>query len=348
MGLMDDVSTRLGIAAPAPRFRVVSEDERAQSSADIRNARPEALAEFIGQRGAVFNLSVECAAAEMDGKLPDHILLEGPPGLGKTSLAQCVAARLGVRFVEIPGTALVKVNDAAAALARIGERGDGPALVFVDEIHVICKKAQVLLLSALEDGWFQPSGAERIELAPFCMIAASTNPGLLDRPVLDRFGIREALDYYPAEVLEAIVVRYAAAQGVALGEGAAALIASVGRGTPRVANSLFRRIAVFARVAGLECVSADIVRAALGQLGIDEFGMEAKDRAILRALFGQSTPVGIETLAARLETDAETVKSREGYLMRLGLLRRSGRGRIATKGAYRALGEIPPVWVPLF
>lgn len=374
--LMEQISNKMGVATPPPRLRVVKENERAQAThLEVRNARPEALASFIGQPEVVFNLNVECTAAEMErarleaereegdtapvsGWLPSHMLLEGPPGLGKTSLARCVADRLGVRFVEIPGTALLKVNDAAAALAKIGQPDDGPAVVFMDEIHIICKKAQVLLLSALEDGWFQPSGAERFELAEFCLIAASTNPGKLDRPVLDRFGVREALDYYPVAlepeegprepVLEAIVARYAESQGVRLGEGVAQRVAEVGRGTPRVANSLMRRVAVFAQVAGLEVVSMEMVEAALEQLGIDELGMEEKDRKILRALMHQAHPIGIEALAAILETDDESVKSREGYLIRMGLLRRSGRGRIATKLAYKAMGEIPPVWVPMF
>jgi Holliday junction DNA helicase RuvB len=326
-------------------LRVVGDDEQAPVET-TRTARPQALDEFIGQRSAVYNLRVECMAAEMDEKLPDHILLEGPPGLGKTSLAKCVAKRLGVRFVEIPATSLDKVNEVANALASIGEPDDGPCVVFVDEIHGVCKKGQLLLLSALEDGWFQPSGAERFVLAPFCMVAATTNPGKLDRPLRERFGIRETLDYYSESDLEQVVKRYADEQNIKLDDDAAYLIAAVGRGTPRVATALLRRVAVFARVGGEEVITADGAQEALNQLGIDDYGLDPQDRAIMTALCEQSRPVGIEPLAAMLGTDNDSITQREPYLLRCGALRRSGRGRVLTKQGYRMLGKKPPVWTP--
>jgi holliday junction DNA helicase RuvB len=347
MALLDSVSERIGMSAPKPRLRVVHKDERpATSSTDSRTARPEALAAFIGQCSVTFNLMVECEAATMEQRLPDHILLEGPAGLGKTSLARCVAERLGMRFVEIPATSLDKVNEVANQLARIGEPQDGPAVVFVDEIHGVCKKGQLLMLSALEDGWFQPSGAQRFDLAPFCMIAATTNPGLLSRPLRERFGVREALTYYGLTEMVRIVRRYAEKQGIKLGVGATALIASVGRGTPRVATALMRRIAVFAKVGGVDVITVDGAREALERLGIDEHGLDAPDRSILRALLNQSRPVGLPTLATILGIDNDAITQREPYLMRSGAMMQSGRGRVLTRKGYRMLGETAPLWIP--
>lgn len=343
--LVNRVAARVGRTAPTPRLRLVREAAGA-TPRETRAARPGALAEFVGQESVTFNLTVECEAAAMDERLPDHILLEGPAGLGKTSLAKCVAARLGVRFVEIPATSLGKVGDVANALARIGESEDGPAVVFVDEVHAVCKKGQLLLLSALEDGWFQPSGAERVELAEFCMIAATTNPGLLERPLRERFGIREVLDYYDEETLQRIVQHHAAAQELELDEDAAYLIAAVGRGTPRVAAALLRRVAVFARVGGEAVITAECAEEALERLGIDDYGLDPQDRAMLGVLCEQSAPVGVAALAARLGTDEDSITQREPYLLRSGMLRRTGRGRVAAKAAYRALGLKPPVWVP--
>jgi Holliday junction DNA helicase RuvB len=347
MTLLGSVSERIGMSAPKPRLRVVQENERpAPNAAATRTARPEALGKFIGQSSVVFNLMVECEAATMEQRLPDHILLEGPAGLGKTSLARCVAERLGMRFVEIPATSLDKVNEVANALAKIGEPEDGPAVVFVDEIHGVCKKGQLLMLSALEDGWFQPSGAQRFDLAPFCMIAATTNPGLLSRPLRERFGIHEALTYYSLTEMTRIIRRYADKQGVKLGVGAAALIASVGRGTPRVATALLRRIAVFAKVGGVEVVTVAGAREALERLGIDDYGLDNQDRTILRALLNQSRPIGVEALAALLGIDNDAITQREPYLLRCGAMQRSGRGRVLTRKGYRMLGETAPVWIP--
>jgi Holliday junction DNA helicase RuvB len=347
MALLDSVSERIGMSAPKPRLRVVRDSEHPmKNESDARTARPEALAEFIGQSSVVFNLTVECEAATMEQRLPDHILLEGPAGLGKTSLARCVAARLGVRFVEIPATSLDKVNEVANALARIGEPQDGPAVVFCDEIHGVCKKGQLLLLSALEDGWFQPSGSQRFELAPFCMIAATTNPGQLSRPLRERFGVRESLDYYDQSDMKLIVERYAEKQGIKLEDEAAELIATVGRGTPRIATALLRRIAVFAKVAGVDVITVDGAQEALERLGIDEYGLDGQDRQILRALLNQSRPIGVEALAAMLGIDNDAITGREPYLLRCGALLRSGRGRVLTRKGYRMLGETAPVWIP--
>ena len=339
MTLMSKVSNRVGIAAPTrPRLRVVRETAQ-------HTAQPTALSEFIGQRQVVFNLSVEIAAAEMDNRLPGHVLLEGPAGLGKTSLARAVAARLGVRFVEIPATALAKVSDVAKALAQIGEPADGPCAVFVDEIHGVCLKGELLLLSALQEGWVQPSGAERLELAPFVMIAATTNPGQLSRPLRERFQIREALDFYAEDELAQVITEHARDKNVALEDGVADVLATVGRGTPRVANALLRRVAAFSRVAGSDCVTGDDLLEALDHLGIDDYGLEPLDRKIMTALAGLTGPCGIDALAAQLGLDNDAVTSREPYLLRSGLLRRGGRGRVLTRAGYRALG-LELVWTP--
>ena len=344
MGLIDRVGAKVKMVPPTPRLRVVRDDEKVEH--ETWTARPEALSEFIGQQSVTFNLTVECEAAVMDQRLPDHILLEGPAGLGKTSLAKCVAARLGVRFVEIPATSLDKVNDVATALAKIGTPEDGPCVVFVDEVHAVCRKGQLLLLSSLEDGWFQPSGAQRFELAEFCMIGATTNPGLLPAPLRDRFGIREVLDYYDDADMERIAQRYADHKGIEMEDGVAYLVAAVGRQTPRVANKLLRRIGVFAKVAGGEKITGDDALEALTRLGIDDYGLDRQDRALLELLCGQPAPVGLATLADMLGTDEDSITQREPYLLRRGFLRRTGRGRVATRDAHRALGKKTPVWTP--
>lgn len=344
MTLLATVSERIG--RPVPRLRVVKANDKPATEPATRTARPEALDAFIGQSSVVFNLTVECMAAEMENRLPDHILLEGPAGLGKTSLARCIAERLGVRFVEIPGTALTKVDAAANAIARIGEPSDGPCIAFIDEVHDTCKKAQTLLLSALEDHWIQPAGAERLDLAPFCCIGATTNPGQLSRALRDRFTVREALDFYPVNEVELIVKRYAEHQRIALDDDAVHLIASVGRGTPRVANGLVRRVAAFGRVAGADIITGEMTAEALDRLGIDEHGLEPQDRKIMQALVGQTRAVGLETMSAMLNVDNDAITNREPFMLRVKVLSRTRGGRVLTRAGYRALGETAPVWVP--
>jgi Holliday junction DNA helicase RuvB len=308
---------------------------------------PTALASFIGQSDVTFNLTVECEAAERDGRMPDHILLEGPAGLGKTRLARAVAARYGYRVVEIPATALGNVKDTANALVAIGSPDDGPAVVVVDEIHGVVKKGQPLFLSAMTEGWIQPSGAkDKIFLAPFIMIGATTNPGQLSRPMMERFTVRESLDFYSAEEIEQIIRVYADAEGYVIDETAVRLIAAVGRGTPRIVCGLVRRIARFAQVADQDVIDRDVTEFALERLGIDQYGLEPMDRKILKALCDTSVPTGLETLAAMIGVENDAVKNREWYLLRLGMVRRPRGGRVATKLGYRALNLDAPITAP--
>lgn len=346
MGLMDRITAQTGVSAPQPRrLRVVTEAER--QAPVTRTSRPEELATFVGQGDTVFALSVLAEDALMTGQVPDHVLLTGPPGTGKTSLSRALAAKLGYRFVEAPASSLQRVNDVAAALSEIGEVGGEPVLMFVDELHSMSKKGITILLSAMEDRFFQVGGSERIELAEFVLVAASSNPGQLPKALRDRFAVVEQLGYYETDEIATILRRYADQQSIKLEDGVADLIAGVGRGVPRIASGLLRRVATFSRVGGAESVTLEDATEALERLGVDPAtGLERPDRAFLEALAGQSTPVGLAALAATLDTDTDTLEMLEGYLLRSGWLRRTSRGRVLSRSGYKAIGQRSPIWTP--
>ena len=313
-----------------------------------RSLRPRRLEDFIGQEALKDQLSVSIAAASSRDEALDHVLLAGPPGLGKTSLAQIVAAELDVPFVQTAGPALERKGDVAAFLTALEPR----SVFFVDEIHRLPRALEETFYPAMEDHCLpitvgQGAGARivTIDLPPFTLIGATTRTGLLSTPLRDRFGIQHRLDHYGPAELARIVRRSARLLGVEIEDGGALAIASRSRGTPRVANRLLKRVRDFAEVRGAGVVTAEIAVAALDLLEVDHVGLDRLDREILRTIcekFGGG-PVGLSTLAASIGEEQDTVEDvYEPYLLQRGLIERTPRGRAATKRAFEHLGLEPP------
>ena len=312
--------------------------------------RPETLDEYIGQERLKQKLRVYLEAAKARKEPLEHLLLFGPPGLGKTTLAHVIAHELGVNLRVTSGPAIEKPGDLAAILANSLEEGD---ILFIDEIHRLSRQAEEHLYPAMEDfvmdiviGQGPAARTIRLELPRFTLIGATTRPGLITAPLLSRFGIVEHLEYYTPEELAQGVMRDARLLGVRITEEAALEIGRRSRGTMRVAKRLFRRVRDFAQVAGEEVITRERALEALAALGLDELGLEKRDREILEVLilrFGGG-PVGLATLATALSEDPGTLEEvHEPYLIRQGLLKRTPRGRVATELAYRHLGYPPPV-----
>ncbi|HEX2702751.1 MAG TPA: Holliday junction branch migration DNA helicase RuvB [Solirubrobacteraceae bacterium] len=314
--------------------------------------RPRRLDEFIGQRQLKEQLAVAIEAANARGDALDHVLLAGPPGLGKTSLAQIVAAELSVPFVQTAGPALERKGDIAAFLTSLEPR----SVFFVDEIHRLPRALEETFYPAMEDHRLpitvgQGAGARvvMLELPPFTLVGATTRSGLLTTPLRDRFGIQARLDSYTHEELAAIVVRAARILAVELDDAGAMAIASRSRGTPRVANRLLKRARDYAEVRGDGTVSADAAEAALALLEVDAIGLDRLDREILRVICEKFAggPVGLSTLAAAVGEEADTIEDvYEPYLLQLGMLKRTPRGRSATVHAYGHLGIERPEALP--
>jgi holliday junction DNA helicase RuvB len=327
------------IQTPYPTDEEQLEDEELD-----RSLRPRRLREFIGQRTLREQLTVAIEAAVARGEALDHLLLAGPPGLGKTSLAQIVAGELEVPFVQTAGPALERKGDIAAFLTALEPR----SVFFVDEIHRLPRTLEETFYPAMEDRRLpitvgQGAGARvvTLELPPFTLIGATTRSGLLTTPLRDRFGIQARLGGYAIEELAAIVRRSAGILEIALDDDGAAAIAQRSRGTPRVANRLLKRVRDYAQVRMEGVVSAAAARAALELLEVDERGLDRLDREILRAIcakFGGG-PVGLSTLAVAVEEEQDTIEDvYEPYLLQEGLLKRTPRGRMATPAAFAHLG----------
>jgi len=319
-----------------------------------RSLRPRRLEDFIGQEGLKQQLAVSITAARSRNEALDHVLLAGPPGLGKTSLAQIVAAELEVPFIQTAGPALERKADIAALLTAL----EPHSVFFVDEIHRLPRALEETFYPAMEDHCLpitvgQGAGARvvTIDLPPFTLIGATTRTGLLSTPLRDRFGIQHRLDHYEPAELSRIVRRSARLLGVEIEDAGAIAIAERSRGTPRVANRLLKRVRDYAEVHGDGIVSAEIARSALDLLEVDHLGLDRLDREILRTICDKFSggPVGLSTLAAAVGEEQDTIEDvYEPYLLQRALIERTPRGRAATRRAFEHLGlDSPPASLTL-
>jgi holliday junction DNA helicase RuvB len=329
--------------------RIQDPEELPDDELDVeRSLRPRRLQDFVGQEAIRDQLAVSIEAAGSRDEALDHVLLAGPPGLGKTSLAQIIAAELDVPFVQTAGPALERKGDVASFLTALEPR----AVFFVDEIHRLPRALEETFYPAMEDGVLpitvgQGAGASivTLPLPPFTLIGATTRAGLLTTPLRDRFGIRHRLEHYGPEDLARIVTRSARLLRMEIEPAGAVAIARRSRGTPRVANRLLRRVRDYAEVRHGGVVTEPVAAAALDLLEVDEEGLDRLDREILRAIcekFGGG-PVGLSTLAVAVGEEQDTIEDvYEPYLLQCGLIERTPRGRAATRRAYTHLGLEPP------
>jgi len=320
---------------------------RQEEDADA-SLRPKKLADFIGQRALCENLSVFITAARERKEPLDHVLLHGPPGLGKTTLAQIVARELGVGFRATSGPMIAKAGDLAAILTNL-EAND---VLFIDEIHRLNPAIEEVLYPAMEDfqldliiGEGPAARSVRIELQPFTLVGATTRSGLLTTPLRDRFGIPLRLEFYEPQDLTEIVRRGARVLGVSITEEGALEIAKRSRGTPRVSGRLLKRVRDFASVDNVAQVDASIADKALKRLNVDAVGLDAMDRRYLACIAEHYAggPVGVETLAAALAEERDTLEDViEPFLIQRGLIQRTPRGRVLSDAGYRHLGLAAP------
>ena len=313
-----------------------------------RALRPQLLEDFVGQAEAKANLHVFIQSAKQRGEAMDHTLFHGPPGLGKTTLAQIMARELGVGFRMTSGPVLAKAGDLAAILTNLEARD----VLFIDEIHRLNPAVEEVLYPALEDfeldlviGEGPAARTVRIELQPFTLVGATTRMGLLTTPLRDRFGIPTRLQFYTEDELFRIVSGNAQKLGAPADEGGAREIARRARGTPRIAGRLLRRVVDFAVVEGDGTVTKELADNALTRLGVDHLGLDGADRRYMQLMADHygGGPVGIETLSAALSESRDALEEViEPYLLQQGLIQRTPRGRMLTQGAWRHLGLTPP------
>ena len=321
--------------------------DRQSEDAD-RALRPQTLDDFIGQRDARANLKVFIESAKIRGEAMDHALFHGPPGLGKTTLAQIMARELGVNFRMTSGPVLAKAGDLAAILTNLEARD----VLFIDEIHRLNPAVEEVLYPALEDfeldlviGEGPAARTVRIELQPFTLVGATTRMGLLTTPLRDRFGIPTRLEFYTEDELHLIVTRGAKLMGAPAADAGAREIAKRARGTPRIAGRLLRRVVDFAVVEGDGTVTQAIADRALTRLGVDHLGLDSADRRYLRLIAESYNggPVGVETLSAALSESRDSLEDViEPYLLQKGLIQRTPRGRMLAQAAWTHLGLNAP------
>ena len=324
--------------------RIVSSTYSGEDSENEVSLRPQTLAEYVGQEKAKENLRVYIEAAKSRGEVLDHVLLYGPPGLGKTTLSTIIANEMGVNIRVTSGPAIEKQGDLAALLTNLGEND----ILFIDEIHRLQRSIEEILYPAMEDfsldiiiGKGPSARSIRLPIPKFTLIGATTRAGQLTSPLRDRFGVLLKLELYTNEELASIVKRSAGILDIAITDEGAMGIASRSRGTPRIANRLLKRVRDFALVMGNGTITSEIAMTALTALEIDDLGLDNTDRKMLEAIikYYAGGPVGLETLAATIGEEPVTIEDvYEPYLMQIGFLARTPRGRCATKLAYDHLG----------
>jgi len=344
-GSDQDLETWGGVLQSASP-RLTDSDALPDEESLVVSLRPSRFDDYVGQEHVRHNLQIACSASKRRGEALDHVLLHGPPGLGKTSLARIISGELGVGFKSTSGPAIERPGDLAAILTALQDKD----VLFIDEIHRLPRVVEEVLYPAMEDfeldiviGQGPAARSIKIPVRPFTLVGATTRSGMLTSPLRDRFGIVHRLDFYSSDDLRRIVKRSAAILNVGCDDGAAAEIASRSRGTPRIANRLLKRARDYAEECAGGELNAETAQKALELLQIDGFGLDRTDRAFLSLMIDKfdGGPVGIDTIAAALGEDRETLEDVfEPYLLQEGFIARTKRGREATERAYKHLGRV--------